>query len=230
MTINKRAPAKSILRVIFSLVMFCACLVPFGILISSGAALFAQTAADGNPAPGGVRGVINFDSGWRFQVGDDFRWADPAFDDRDWQAVTLSNSLAEQGIGSYYGFGWYRMRLQPQRLEALRNSASQAPLFLLITSNTVGQLEVYVNGVVAGRSSGMKEDPSEYQSPPFVIQLRRRRQRYNHLAVRSWAGPSIKIQRGLLKKAEIGTRADIDERSQWHGGSSGTRGPSQRLQ
>ena len=183
------------------------------ILVSISAPAFGQVAADGNAAPAAIRGVINLDGSWRFQQGDDFRWADPSFDDKEWPAVTLSNTLTDQGIGAYYGFAWYRLHVRPEQIAGTTNSHSGAPTFLLVTSNTVGQLTVFVNGVEAGSTRGMAEGPSEYQSPPLVIQLLGDAVNAPFtLAVRSWAGPSTKIQRGLLKRVEAGTLADVNDK------------------
>ncbi len=67
--------------------------------------------------PAGMHGVVQLDGPWRFQMGDDPRWADPAFDDSAWPTVTLGKSLAEQGFESYAGFAWYRLHIQPQQLQ-----------------------------------------------------------------------------------------------------------------
>ena len=76
--------------------------------------LFAQSTAPLRPRqamrreldlPAGIRAITILDGQWRFHTGDDPRWADPAFNDSDWPMVNLSQSLAEQGIDSYTGFG-----------------------------------------------------------------------------------------------------------------------------
>ena len=62
---------------------------------------------------------MKLDGPWRFQVGDDPRWADPDFDDSTWATVTLGQSFTEQGLDSYSGYAWYRLRLQPQQLSQI---------------------------------------------------------------------------------------------------------------
>ncbi len=141
------------------------------ILCAGAPALAAQATSPGNTVSGEMRGVINLDDSWRFQEGDDPRWADPAFDDKDWTSVVLSKPLVEQGAVFHNGYGWYRLRLQPQQIAGLGSAGSRTQLLLLVTSNSVGQLTVYVNGAEAGHTRGMTERPSEYQSPPFVVQV-----------------------------------------------------------
>ena len=159
-----------------------------------------------------MRGVINLDDSWRFQEGDDPRWADPAFDDKDWTSVVLSKPLVEQGAVFHNGYGWYRLRLQPQQIAGLGSAGSRTQLLLLVTSNSVGQLTVYVNGAEAGHTRGMTERPSEYQSPPFVVQVPGDGAAPVTLAIRSWAGPTTATRRGLLEKVEVGTPEDVKDK------------------
>jgi hypothetical protein len=169
----------------------------------------AGAAGIGNP---GIRTVSYLDGPWRFHPGDDPLWADPSFDDSNWQAVTLGQSLAEQGIDSYTGYGWYRLKLQPQEMARFRDLAAGQPLSLLLTSNSVGQLEAFVNGVEGARTKGMTESPSEYQSLPIVVQVSPALSGPTVIAVRTWAGPDTTISRGLLRKVEIGVASDIGDR------------------
>src|ERR1019366_9861016 len=150
---------------------------------------------------------------WRFQIGDDPRWADPAYDDSAWPTVTLDKPLTEQGFDSYTGYGWYRLRLQSNQLSQPSHAQADEPLSLLVTSRSVGQLAVYINGLDAGRTRGMSDSPSMYQSTPFIVHLARPENLNSTvIAIRSWAGPEIPIQHGLLEKVEIGSRRDIADR------------------
>ncbi len=156
---------------------------------------------------------MDLDDGWRFQLGDDARWADPGFDDSAWAAVTLSKPLTEQGIDAYSGYGWYRLRLQAQQLAQLNNAAEDGQLDLLVAPNSVGQLAVYVGGVEAGHTKGMTANPSMYASPPFVVHVGKPGADGTMvIAIRSWAGGGTTIQRGLVDKVELGARDDITDR------------------
>jgi hypothetical protein len=157
--------------------------------------LHAQPAQQPAPLPA----VLTIDGPWRFQLGDDPRWADPSFNDSSWRTVTLSRTTSSQGIESYSGFAWYRVHLTATQLEpnGLRAQA------LLVAPNYVGQLAVYINGVVSGTTPGMATDSlSMIQSPPFLVSLPPSGP--VDVAIRSWAGDDIKINRGLLTKVEAG--------------------------
>jgi len=152
------------------------------------------------------------DGQWRFHTGDDLQWGEPGFNDSDWPTVSLSQSLAEQGIDTYTGYGWYRLKVQPEQLAQFSNLASGQPLSLLVSSNSVGQLDVFVNGLEAGHTKGMTESPSEYQSPPFVVQLNPAGSGPTVIAIRTWAGPATTISHGLLRRVEVGAANDMAER------------------
>ncbi len=149
---------------------------------------------------------------WRFHTGDDLQWGEPGFNDSDWPTVSLGQSLAEQGIDTYTGYGWYRLKMQPEQLARFSSLASGQPLSLLVSSNTVGQLDVFVNGAEAGHTRGMTESPSEFRSPPFVVQLSPAASGPTVIAIRTWAGPRTTVSHGLLRRVEIGAANDVAER------------------
>src|SRR4051812_32761374 len=177
-----------------------------------------QTAASPNPAspvgsvPAAMHGVVQLDGPWRFQMGDDPRWADPGLDDSGWLPVTLGKSLAEQGFETYAGFAWYRLRIQPNQLR-LGDSGDNRPLHLLVTSHAIGQLAVYVNGAEIGHTRGMTDSPRMYESSPLDVALPQARPTDPIVvAVRTWAAPGVPISHGLLERVEAGTAEDIADR------------------
>jgi phosphoserine phosphatase RsbU/P len=160
-----------------------------------------------------LHATMDLDGPWRFQVGDDPRWADPAYDDSAWPAVTLSKPLSEQGFDAYSGYGWYRLRLQPQQLAQFNTASGNPSLDLLATGDSIGQLAVYMNGIESGHTQGMTDNPTMYQSPPLIVHLSRPAADGTIvLAIRTWAGPTATIHRGLVDKAELGPQDDIAER------------------
>src|SRR5579863_298034 len=171
----------------------------------------AGTSGPGNGSAAGIRGITILDGQWRFQAGDDLRWADPAFDDSSWPTVSLSSALVEQGIDTYTGYAWYRLKLQPQQVAQLSGLASGEPLSLVVSSNSVGQIDVFVNGMEAGHTKGMTESPSEYQSPPLLLQLNASATGPAVIAIRTWAGPGTTISHGLLRRVELGAANDMAE-------------------
>jgi sigma-B regulation protein RsbU (phosphoserine phosphatase) len=173
----------------------------------------ASSTVPAEPAPLAAHPVLALDGPWRFQIGDDPRWADPAFDDSSWQPVVLSHPLEEQGIGSYSGYAWYRMRLQAQQLAAFGFTSNSAPMALLVTGDGIGQLSIYSDGVESGHTKGMTDAPQGYESPPFTVQLSAPDAGGARLiAIRAWAGPEFTIGRGLVDKVELGAPADIADR------------------
>jgi len=158
------------------------------------------------------RGVLNLDGPWRFQAGDDLAWALPAFDDSSWPAVNLSQSLTSQGIDSYTGYAWYRFHLSPQQVAVFAGLPANEATQLLVSSNSVGQLALYINSVEAGHTQGMTERPAMYLSAPFAAQLSAPDATGARvLAIRSWAGPTVTVEHGILSKVQLGTAPDISE-------------------
>lgn len=189
--------------------LLCALLVPAGAqnrAIQAASDATRVTAA----APVSVGAVVSLRGPWRFQTGDDPRWAEPGFDDSTWPTITLDKPISSQGIDPYSGYAWYRMRLDAKTLAALRNAAGQGPLEVLVTGNSAAQLAAYANGAEVGHTRGMTEQPAEYLSPPFAAELSTAdASGARELAIRTWAAPDAAIRRGLLLKVEIGTPGEI---------------------
>ena len=190
------------------------------ILCLSAISVAAQTPSSATPqqtaAPAiqeRIHGAMLLDGPWRFQVGDDPRWSDPAFDDSTWPTALLSKPLTEQGFESYSGYGWYRLRLQPQQLAQFNKLPSNPQVNLLVTGDGIAQFDVYVGGILSGRTKGMSDRPDMYESPPLIAQLTTPAADGTIvLAIRTWAGPNTTIGRGLLDKVELGAQDDIAEK------------------
>ncbi len=174
----------------------------------------APAANSVNNAPSAtLHSVMELDGPWRFQAGDDPRWADPSFDDSAWPTLVLSRPITEQGFDPYTGWGWYRLRLQPQQFAPLQNLPGKPQLDLLVTGDGIGQFDVFINGILSGRTKGMSDQPDMYQSPPLIAHMTSPAADGTIvLAIRTWAGPRTTIGRGLLDKVELGAQNDIAER------------------
>lgn len=208
--------ASRILRGLF----FCVLALPFvaprpvPAQKSSPATSAAQPVSNTTPV-NSLHGILKLDGPWRFQKGDDLRWAEPDFDDSNWPVVTLDRSLVDQGFETYSGYAWYRLRLQPQQIAAFGAVPADSPLEILVTGDSVGQITVYVNNADTGHTLGMGSEghPSEFLSPPFIAHLSDPNAHGERvLALRTWAGPTTSIGRGLLTKVEIGTHPEIADR------------------
>jgi len=175
----------------------------------------APASAADSSTSAAFHGVIRLDGPWSFQMGDDPRWADPAFDDSSWPKVVLDQPLSDQGIDTYSGYAWYRLKLSSQQLTQLGKQEDNSALRLLLASDGIGQLGAYIDGLQVGQTRGMTENPSMYESPPLVIELPGNTAPASAsgsaganagartIAIRAWAGPGIPIKRGLLAKVEL---------------------------
>ena len=94
MTIRRAAPQFVSRSILVILAIFCV----QALLLSAQTISAPLASAPGISTPPSVHGVLNLEDAWRFHRGDDPRWADPSFDDSDWQAISLSQPLTSQGI------------------------------------------------------------------------------------------------------------------------------------
>lgn len=65
------------------------------------------------PAPAGAqeqRMVEDLRGKWKFQIGDEEKWANPAFDDSKWDEIYAPSPWEDEGYPGYDGFAWYRKR------------------------------------------------------------------------------------------------------------------------
>ena len=100
-----------------------------------------------------------FDDHWKFKPGDDTAWAQPRFNDEDWQTVSSKKALEEQGFEQFNGFGWYRRQLViPDSLKKdIRNGGGMVINFQQVDDCD----ELYFNGQFIGRTGSF---PPRYQS------------------------------------------------------------------
>ncbi|MBD3225555.1 MAG: glycoside hydrolase [Caldithrix sp.] len=52
--------------------------------------------------------IVNLQGLWRFTIGDNERWAEPAFNDNGWDQIEVPSNWENQGYPGYDGFAWYR--------------------------------------------------------------------------------------------------------------------------
>jgi phosphoserine phosphatase RsbU/P len=156
--------------------------------------------------PAATHGAIRLEGPWSFHQGDDPRWSDPNFDDSAWDKLVLNATLTEQGIDTYTGYAWYRIHVQLQP----NSKAAATQLALLVTPYSIGQLQVFVNGVEIGRTHGMTDPPTHYQAGPFPGTLPPPLPDGSFvIAIRSWA--NLPISHGLLARVAIGGPDHISE-------------------
>ena len=156
---------------------------------AAGAAASAASAADIVIGPLGDAAPLAGE--WKRQLGDDARWADPAFDDSAWTTVVMPQPVAPGPVG----FQWHRLSVvlpdeQPRHLLL-------APLF--------PAYEIFVNGQRLGsfgevgkRTGQLYAEPILFALPParrlviairsYDVQLLLGRQSASVFAGTSWIG------------------------------------------
>jgi len=55
-----------------------------------------------------LRREINLEGEWRFEIGDNMAYANPAYDDSKWELINVPSAWENEGFPGYDGFAWYR--------------------------------------------------------------------------------------------------------------------------
>lgn len=112
----------------------------------------AFTAGAGCRADGGRDAPRSLYGMWKFQPGDDLRWADPGFDDRAWVDLEVPRSWGRQGYADVFGMAWYRTRVP------LAEPAA-GPVGLAL-GKIDSAYEVYVGGQLLGGVGRLPPSPA----------------------------------------------------------------------
>ena len=96
----------------------------------------SATAADGER-------VIDFRGQWKFHIGDNERWSEPDFNDRDWPSIFVPSNWENEGYPGYDGYAWYRVRFTVS--EEYKNHS-----FTLDAGRIDDADAVYLNGELIG--------------------------------------------------------------------------------
>lgn len=98
-----------------------------------------------------LRKVINLSGTWKFSIGDNMRWADPKFDDTDWDHVRVPSKWEDQGYEGYNGYAWYRKRFTVHEI------SGDETLFLILGWIDDSE-EVYLNGKLIAKNGDFPPD------------------------------------------------------------------------
>jgi hypothetical protein len=128
---------------------------------------------------------------WQFHTGDDMKWADPQFDDSDWETQSANLTWARQGHFEYSGFAWYRLHVQFQQEGVQFTNVS------LLIPHVDDAYELYWNGVRVAHNGKFPPNPlwPLFSQPPQVIGLGANHQ--GVLALRVWKAPLLSEDSGL---------------------------------
>ncbi|MGC2162364.1 MAG: SpoIIE family protein phosphatase [Silvibacterium sp.] len=120
---------------------------------------------------------------WKFHIGDNPEWADPNFDDSQWETMDLTPKAGSfdpvtgwsnyvpgwtaKGHPGYWGYAWYRIRVQV-------NARPGESLALAGTANVDDVYQVFANGTLLGgfgKFPGHGQNPVPYYSQPMMFRL-----------------------------------------------------------
>jgi hypothetical protein len=216
------------------LLLFLMLLILHASLLSSGA-----SAATTNPVVVTFgQSVVPLNGPWKFQTGDDPRWAEPSFDDSGWETVDLTPAPgahdSDVGLTSYvpgwqakahsgyFGYAWYRIHVSvdapPGEVLALCG-----PFYV------DSAYQVFVNGQLlggAGNFSGRTPVAYNMHLPrifplPQSFELASSENEHSALiAIRVWMGPltlGLPDAGGIHTAPALGTMAGADSlyQRQW---------------
>ncbi len=88
---------------------------------------------------------------WKFSIGDREEWADPNYDDSDWEEIYVPRRWEREGFNGYDGYAWYRTSFNGNRLE-------DGGVHYIRLGYIDDVDEVFVNGVKIGFSGGFPPD------------------------------------------------------------------------
>ena len=98
-----------------------------------------------------LRKLVSLSGYWKFSIGDDIRWASPAYDDSQWDQLSVPGGWENQGYNEYNGYAWYRKTFKVEDIPA------HTPIYLVL-----GQIDdadaVYLNGKLLGKSGKFPPD------------------------------------------------------------------------
>ncbi len=126
------------------------------VLVCALVAVLAVLAAIpiGNLRAQETRRLLNLRGDWKFELGDNARWADPKFDDNRWSEIYVPARWEDEGYPGYDGYAWYRRHFDV-------SNDWQAKDLLLDLGMIDDVDETYVNGQLVG---SMGAFPPEYSS------------------------------------------------------------------
>ncbi|GAA4462278.1 hypothetical protein GCM10023189_38760 [Nibrella saemangeumensis] len=95
-------------------------------------------------------------TGWKFHPGDNLAWADPAFDDHQWESLNPADYLQEWQQDRVAGSGWFRLRFR------VAPALAGQPVTLLLSQ--IGASELYLNGRPIHRVGVVSAQPADEQT------------------------------------------------------------------
>lgn len=89
--------------------------------------------------------VIDLEKSWKFQIGNDDKWADPSYTDDSWVSIKVPGDWENDGFHGYDGFAWYRVHFDGRALRS-----NEAHYLMLGFIDDVD--ETFLNGTLVGKT------------------------------------------------------------------------------
>ncbi|WP_420582330.1 beta galactosidase jelly roll domain-containing protein [Reichenbachiella sp.] len=89
--------------------------------------------------------VIDLEKSWKFQIGNDNKWADPLYNDDSWVSIKVPGDWENDGFHGYDGFAWYRVHFDGRALRP-----NEAHYLMLGFIDDVD--ETFLNGTLVGKT------------------------------------------------------------------------------
>jgi hypothetical protein len=166
---------------------------------------------------------------WRFQLGDDMRWAAPGFDDSSWENVDLTPAPgahdSDVGLTDYVpgwrarghegrsGYAWYRLHVTV-------DAPAGARLDLLAPAYVEDAYQVFWNGTLMGGSGDFSgKTPVVYSTRPQVLHVPPSAMNAHDtvIAIRVWMLPGqarLPDSGGIHVPPTLGTAEAVDAQYQ----------------
>ncbi len=95
--------------------------------------------------------IVNLRGVWKFSIGDNPEWAEPNYNDSNWERIYVPSTWEDEGFNGYDGFAWYRVNFE---LSGNINIST-----LSIELGYIDDVdEVYINGHLIGFTGGFPPD------------------------------------------------------------------------
>jgi hypothetical protein len=147
------------------------------------------------------QGAIPLNGLWQFHVGDNRAWAEPGFDDTNWERLRADAPWQDQGHARYSGFAWYR-----RRLSISAGSSSPGSLAVLMPPVDYAY-ELYWNGRLVGSYGKMPPHPVYLVPTLHTFGLGSPSE--GVLAIRAWKPYLGSLQDNLIGADDLDTQAPV---------------------
>ena len=89
--------------------------------------------------------VASLKGEWKFSIGNNMDWADPDYNDSDWEEIYAPGNWENEGFNGYDGYAWYRTSVDGGIFEKNKD-------FYLMAGYIDDVDRVYFNGTLIGKS------------------------------------------------------------------------------